>query len=555
MIMRAIVPLLLAYIAAGHRLPHETRRWLQEDPRRNVKSAARAVASLSHDLEFKRPGQAHSSTRYLQSLLFGLHQPVVPRRLNSWRSSFLARSHRMAGTSSSQDNASSPQGVIKTLEEEIPKILLQEPSWSLFAEDLTLVDQTGAKIEGLAASKYLLRVAQIVLPRKFDMNNILFSPTSGHSEHLLLSRLKIRVSRRSDEQWAFFGTKDEPVDFEVEIGMSLNVHYKIEKIRVGRWLTNGKSFPFQLKLWPDVALSDDRPTFKRKIKDWYASLYNLQPLNRTVIQQVRDSFVPTRREFATTAAIQVGVLLVGRGEIERFQRSSREGEFDAIQGLQNDIPRILIEEPDWRYFDDDFTLIDQVGVKVKGIGPNKRLLKVLRNLRDGLFATPLKADFDATTSKFMLDNGDGTRQPVLVADWTLSIDVRARIPYDILSTLESQTLANLRVSSFPIVISGQTCFQFTEEKKVKVMKIDEWSINGKKVQLDLLKLKLPIGNFYGEDEETTSFRQKIRELEKRIDEVEAKADAQVEGESIAAEAGAGETEQSIADIIPEAQNS
>jgi hypothetical protein len=218
------------------------------------------------------------------------------------------------------------------------------------------------------------------------------------------------------------------------------------------------------------------------MKQWYGSFEKLEPVDTNIVESVRG-FVPTRREFLTGLAIQGIVLSIGKGEIDKRGKSVLSR--GAQSTLESYIPDILVAEPDWDYFAEDFTLIDQLGVTVTGLEANKRLLKIVRNLRDGLFMTPLKADFDADTERtsFMIE---GQVEPVLIAMWNLTIDLRARIPYDLLTTIESQTLANIKVSNLPITFAGNSCFRFNADGKVSQMKIDTWSINGRQVKLPLL---------------------------------------------------------------------
>jgi putative Ca2+/H+ antiporter (TMEM165/GDT1 family) len=66
---------------------------------------------------------------------------------------------------------------------------------------------------------------------------------------------------------------------------------------------------------------------------------------------------------------------------------------EVMDALQADIPNILEREPTWEVFSEDFTMIDQTGAKVQGLGPNKLMMKMLRQFRE-TFASKSDVKFD-----------------------------------------------------------------------------------------------------------------------------------------------------------------
>jgi len=411
------------------------------------------------------------------------------------------------------------EDVIENLRADLPKVLREELRWDNFADDLKVIDQTGAALEGKVPIKFLLKLLRRASRRRLKENSfeanvdVYFGgqdPFLDIVDDILRAvRWKIALGREKRPGWQIL-RKDEGVVVEIETVFHFNERLQVDWVRIDGFLINSQSFPIQLKLWPDLKKSDSLRSELRKVKQWYEGNRKLIPLKLDT-KETLQAIAPTRREFLTGLAIQTGVLVVGKGEIERAKKFGRSK--DAIESLADTIPDILVQEPDWEYFADDFTLVDQLGVSLKGLGPNKKLLKLLRNLRDYLLLTPLRANFEAEIEKPIVEFPDGSEQRVVIADWTLTIDLVSRIPYNIVSTLESQALTKLRISTFPFLVMGTSCFQFDEEGRVKVMKIDRWAINGKKVELPLTQF--PFRNaLFGDAASNLN----VKNIEKQMDE-------------------------------------
>jgi len=282
-----------------------------------------------------------------------------------------------------------------------------------------------------------------------------------------------------------------------------------------------------------VKLSDDRGVLREKFNAWTVNLKEVKPIEPSAAESFRE-FLPSRRDFLQAFAVQAVLVLIGKGEIDRakvYFGRREDGINNAADSLEADIQDILVREPDFTYFAEDFTLIDQAGVTVKGLGPNKRFLKLLRNLRDGLWFTPLTADYKVSVQREYQDNPDGTRKTFLIAYWTLEVDIRARIPYDLATQIESQALSKLKVQSFPLYLSGKSCFQFNEEDKVKCIKIDNWSVNGKEVNFPIIQFPdLSFRNYFEKkaEEKKLELEERLEEVEKRLVEVEQEVEQKVE---------------------------
>jgi len=344
--------------------------------------------------------------------------------------------------------------------------------------------------------------------------------------------LKVQFNGAESQLFRLF-RKDNPFGIEAETILHLNDKNRVQSLRLDNWLLNGQYFPVKLQLWPDVKLSDDRGVLREKFNAWTVNLKEVKPIEPSAAESFRE-FLPSRRDFLQAFAVQAVLVLIGKGEIDRakvYFGRREDGINNAADSLEADIQDILVREPDFTYFAEDFTLIDQAGVTVKGLGPNKRFLKLLRNLRDGLWFTPLTADYKVSVQREYQDNPDGTRKTFLIAYWTLEVDIRARIPYDLATQIESQALSKLKVQSFPLYLSGKSCFQFNEEDKVKCIKIDNWSVNGKEVNFPIIQFPdLSFRNYFEKkaEEKKLELEERLEEVEKRLVEVEQEVEQKVE---------------------------
>lgn len=473
---------------------------------------------------------AYSGSSSVHRVRAGRH---CARRLRCGRAIYLQGSSPSIENQFPAEESLELEQVIGIVKNDMETLLHMEPHWYIFAEDFKVIDQTGAAVEGLEANKLFLKLLRRMrnkFPVRDEVQVQITRNDADGSDPSLVARMKLQFSGAESQLFNLL-RKDNPFGVEAVTTMNLNDKNRIQSLRLDNWLLNGQYFPIKLQLWPDVKMSDDRAMLRQKFKAWTLNLKEVTPVKPSAVESVRE-FVPTRRSFLQGLTLQALVILVGKGEIDRaqvyFDRQAK-GINNAADSLEADIQDILVREPDFTYFAEDFTLIDQAGVKVKGLGPNKRFLKLLRNLRDNLYFTPLTADYRVKVEREYQDNPDGTRKTFLIAYWTLEIDIRPRIPYDIATQIESQALAKLRVKSFPIYLSGKSCFQFNDEDKVKCIKIDQWSVNGQEVNFPIVQFPdLSFRSYFQKkaQEDTLQLKEnleeKLEEVEQRLAEVEQK---------------------------------
>lgn len=303
------------------------------------------------------------------------------------------------------------------------------------------------------------------------------------------ARCKMRLVSRQDDGKAFefqrFIKKGIANDIEVKIALHMNEQSKVDCVNIEKWHLNGEYFPAKLQLWPEITLSDDRACIRSKFRQWGEDIQDFESEDQGSLIEL----LPTRRDVLNSLAIQAIILFFGKGEIDRAARENeifmeRKDSFPAMESLRADIANVLVREPNWKYYTKDFSLVDQTGITIPGQDQNKRFLKLLRNLNDGLLLTPLKATLVTDTETFYLKKADGTRDPVLQGSWVVEINYRSRIPYDLATSIESNFLAKVKpeiLEGKPFKVAGKACFRFDDDRQVRLVKIDSWSINDKEV--------------------------------------------------------------------------
>mmetsp|Transcript_55889 Transcript_55889/g.105284 ORF Transcript_55889/g.105284 Transcript_55889/m.105284 type:complete len:394 (+) Transcript_55889:73-1254(+) len=147
----------------------------------------------------------------------------------------------------------------------------------------------------------------------------------------------------------------------------------------------------------------------------------------------------------------------------------------AVDGLQRDFPEILVREPKFEHFAEDFQSIQETAGTVKGLARNKRLLNWLRDFHSRLAATPFKDKFTVRCERKHVAVGD-VFEPALVADWTFELDADLNIP--VLGVLKHFLPQRMKNDVFPLKVEGSSTFLFNADGKIKSMKIEngllEW---------------------------------------------------------------------------------
>lgn len=398
------------------------------------------------------------------------------------------------------------QEVADTLKADVPQLLEKEPNWDIFATDFKMIDQTGAKLEGLDVNKNLLKLFRRMYKKyvsEEDDLELKFIDERDEPPAFIVAQWKVRVGSQERPFFDFF-LRDNPVEIEVETVFHLNDQGRIDSARIDKWLANGHYFPVKMQLWPEVLLTDDRIASIKKIKEWERSIQVLKPLRPSAVDSIRGA-VPSRREVllqvAAQVVVQAGLLLfLGKKVVEDgLDGVAGDQEADAVRNLQALIPDILVKEPDWANFAEDFKMVDQTGVTVFGLGPNKFFLQLLREVHSQLAFTPLKDDYRVQTEIASEVRPDGTREPVVTSRWMINIDTRRRPPiisdarWNLETSLEARALDLLQGWSFPLSVSGNATFRFNQERKVSCVSIDSWTVNGQELKLPLHMLPSQTG--------------------------------------------------------------
>jgi len=136
--------------------------------------------------------------------------------------------------------------VVDTLQSEIPNILHAEPRWNMFAEDLTMTDQTGARLEGLEANKRLLSKLRVLF-QDFALNDtIKVQCIQAVTDFLLVFRWEVKLSGL---ELPFLPHADMPATIKATTTFHFNGKNEVDLVRIDRWRVNGEQLQLPIERW------------------------------------------------------------------------------------------------------------------------------------------------------------------------------------------------------------------------------------------------------------------------------------------------------------------
>jgi len=136
--------------------------------------------------------------------------------------------------------------VVDTLQSEIPNILRAEPRWNMFAEDLTMTDQTGARLEGLEANKRLLSKLRVLF-QDFALNDeITVQCIQAVTDFLLVFRWEVKLSGL---ELPFLPHADMPATIKATTTFHFNGKNEVDLVRIDRWRVNGEQLQLPIERW------------------------------------------------------------------------------------------------------------------------------------------------------------------------------------------------------------------------------------------------------------------------------------------------------------------
>jgi len=175
---------------------------------------------------------------------------------------------------------------IATLKADFPKILRQEPHWNVFADDVTLVDQTGTALIGVQNNQLLTSLLR-KLPRKFSVKNVkvVYLETtafiSWYKDGKFVKKMQEPLTERSwrgqgservlqlgwkvdinTKEW--FWKRSRPLTLRAETVVTMNAEGLIDAIVVDKITVNG----WDVLAWPDVDLSEAPESSMEFIEQW-----------------------------------------------------------------------------------------------------------------------------------------------------------------------------------------------------------------------------------------------------------------------------------------------
>jgi hypothetical protein len=196
------------------------------------------------------------------------------------RSSSQPNSHEGSKTSSEKAKDAHEQGpldlheVLRVLRTDMPKILQKEPHWDVFAEDFKVIDQNGAKLEGLGAHKSLWRMLRSLRSSSwFIMKDyIKASPISTGAGSMLVFHMSIELG--FDKLPAHLMHEDAVLHIEMKSVFHLNKKSNmVDYMRIHKFLVNGQ----QLESWPNLRVSDGLSVNLLKMKGWLQDMIPSHP--------------------------------------------------------------------------------------------------------------------------------------------------------------------------------------------------------------------------------------------------------------------------------------
>lgn len=213
--------------------------------------------------------------------------------------------------------------VVDTAKEDILQILHKELRKDLLAEDVKVIDWTGAKVEGSGPVKMLMKLlrrvnAKFVVKEDIQVELISHGRCQTSGGMLLMARCRFLFSSGKGLFLRFYH-EDDPLHVALKTLIRFNDNGNIDLIFVDQSVVNRRRL-----VWPQLELYDGVATNLKKVLNW----------------------------------------------------AQEENLFNV---LLDDIPNIFRKEPRWEVFTEDFKVIDQTGVETKS-NELKLLLRLLRKM-------------------------------------------------------------------------------------------------------------------------------------------------------------------------------
>lgn len=330
----------------------------------------------------------------------------------------------------------------------------KELRWKMFSEDFKLIDQAGAKLEGIGINKILINLLRRIRKRlKVEVIQVHF--VQRHLSHSLYidGELKEDLNEPFDPYlvvlWEVqlrskdvpFGYKDIPIEIDAEMVFHFNHENKVDFMQIDRWLVNNQQFI----AWPDIRLFDSPSRNLMKIEEWVLGIKELQPLDRSKV----------------------------------------------IGTLKEDVLRVLPlrKEPSWWICAEKMKLVDQTGAILEGLQPIRQLFRLVRKMHRKFKVKDVQVHFienngmqetwrQGNRNHGTLKGTDEPLEPFFVARWKLTLCTKGIF---------------LRKA---IDIEAEILFHFNHDNRVDYMWMDKWLVNGQMLNVwpDVVLSDDPAGN-------------------------------------------------------------
>lgn len=192
--------------------------------------------------------------------------------------------------------------VLDTMRADIPKMLRKPPYWILFARDITVVDQTGARLEGLENNIKLWRLLHRIHRRFVVKEDVRVGPLTYDSsgcENPWSEECVVDPRLVAEFKLQYYGVRrpffrmrptgfNFPIDIEGEASFHFNDMNQVASVSIDKLLVNGRVS----QSWPDLRLSYGPATIFERIQEWSQ---DIQPMNRTELG-IKTTIHPVERE-------------------------------------------------------------------------------------------------------------------------------------------------------------------------------------------------------------------------------------------------------------------
>jgi len=159
-----------------------------------------------------------------------------------------------------------------------------------------------------------------------------------------------------------------------------------------------------------------------------------------------------------------------RKKVEQAENS----DYERVVGiLKNDIPKLLERDPHWQIFSDNFKVIDQKGVELKGLSTSKRLLMFLRRLYSK-YGTRQSITINYITDREDLED---PFESFLVARWKIQLSRISGRPW------VPSWMPFLGQKDIPVDIEAVTAFHVNEVNLIDYVQVEKWKFAGRQIQL------------------------------------------------------------------------